>query len=94
LSVGGTALNGNVESAAKISGGGFSNVFARPAWQKATVDAYIGRGQGLPPQGNWNVTGRAMPDVSALAINYQVGIAYVCACEASHVMSYHVMLHR
>jgi len=49
-------------------GGGFSNTFPIPAYQQEAVDAYMKNAQGsLPPKRYWNFTGRAYPDVSALA---------------------------
>jgi len=48
------------------SGGGFSDHFARPAYQSAVVDNYLATAW-LPRQGLFNSTGRAYPDVAALA---------------------------
>lgn len=48
-------------------GGGFSNHFQRPAYQVEAVEAYIASGVDLPDDSKFNVTGRAYPDVSALA---------------------------
>ncbi|XP_052385958.1 tripeptidyl-peptidase 1 isoform X2 [Carassius gibelio] len=55
-----------------ISGGGFSNVFARPGYQAGAVDAYMKSVQPLPPQTYFNITGRAYPDLAALSDNYWV----------------------
>uniref|UniRef100_A0A8C2BBQ7 Tripeptidyl-peptidase 1 n=1 Tax=Cyprinus carpio TaxID=7962 RepID=A0A8C2BBQ7_CYPCA len=55
-----------------ISGGGFSNVFARPGYQVAAVEAYLKSVQPLPPQTYFNITGRAYPDLAALSDNYWV----------------------
>ncbi len=52
------------------SGGGFSNQWPRPSWQRDAVDAYLAQ-KGLPSRQYWNVTGRGIPDVAALAENYQ-----------------------
>ena len=50
------------------SGGGFSNVFARPAYQNEAVASYLSSQAGhLPDSTYFNRTGRAYPDVSALA---------------------------
>jgi len=69
--VGGTYIEGGVEAAWGDSGGGFSNVFGRASYQSAAVEAYLSQ-EGLPDEKYWNKTGRAIPDVSALATNYQV----------------------
>ncbi|KAG2753011.1 subtilisin-like protein [Suillus brevipes Sb2] len=63
-----TAVGGTVnipETAAFFSAGGFSNYFARPAYQEAAVSAYLAM---LAPgtfEGLYNCTGRAFPDVAA-----------------------------
>lgn len=57
------------EMAWSSSGGGFSNTFAQPKWQKQAVDAYLksnASGAGLPPATAFNSSGRAFPDVAAL----------------------------
>ena len=48
-----------------FSGGGFSNVFARPFWQEAQVSNYLEKYN--PPYGpdRFNRSGRAYPDVAA-----------------------------
>ncbi|PPQ70161.1 hypothetical protein CVT24_003888 [Panaeolus cyanescens] len=92
-SVGGTGTgvidnsndNNNLESACETairSGGGFSNYFAMPRYQKRHVEGYLKRwgveigdkdedGVGL-----WNSTGmsRAYPDISANGANYMVAV--------------------
>ena len=57
------------EKAWNSGGGGFSNIFPRPAYQADAVAAYLSAaGSILPPGGSlWNSSGRAYPDVSALA---------------------------
>jgi len=48
-------------------GGGFSDIFQVPDYQKSAVDAYKSDPAAeLPPQAWWNNTGRAYPDISAL----------------------------
>jgi len=57
------------EKAWASGGSGFSNNFARPAYQQDAVEAYITaatKAGVLPPAALWNATGRAYPDVSAL----------------------------
>ncbi|KZT01406.1 tripeptidyl peptidase A [Laetiporus sulphureus 93-53] len=60
------------EVAAFFSGGGFSNYFARPAWQDEAVTKYL---DGLPAgvyEGLYNPDGRAFPDVSAQSENFEI----------------------
>ncbi|CAK5267479.1 unnamed protein product [Mycena citricolor] len=59
-SVGGIAP----ETASTFSSGGFSNVFAAPAYQKAAVSKYLGQ-LGKKNAGLFKATGRAYPDISA-----------------------------
>ncbi|KZT33755.1 subtilisin-like protein [Sistotremastrum suecicum HHB10207 ss-3] len=70
-----TAVGGTVqipEVAASLSGGGLSDYFSRPSYQDSVVSAYLAA---LPPgtyDGLFNSTGRAIPDVAAQAVNYEV----------------------
>lgn len=48
-------------------GGGFSNTFAMPSYQTDAVAGYLASGVLLPDSYQYNATGRAYPDVSALA---------------------------
>ena len=52
-----------------LSGGGFSNVTLRPAYQSEAVDAYLSSGVTLPDEALWNRSGRAIPDVTAQGWN-------------------------
>jgi len=70
--VGGTFLQSGVENGWTDSGGGFSSVFSRPSYQDSAVQAYVNSGVALPPGKFYTATGRAIPDVAALATNYQV----------------------
>ena len=75
--VGGTYLDktggDGTEHAWAGSGGGFSALMDRPSWQEDTVDAYLNAsGSALPSAGLWTRTGRAIPDVAALATNFQI----------------------
>jgi len=54
------------------SGGGFSNVAARPEWQSTVVQKYLKTTSALPPAGAFNATSRGYPDVSALGHNYPI----------------------
>jgi len=63
------------EIAGYLSGGGFSNVDARPDYQKAAVDGYLNRsGVKLPPSSVYNATSRGCPDLAAIGTN---GYIYV-----------------
>jgi tripeptidyl-peptidase-1 len=68
--VGGTDFAGTTigdETAWSDSGGGFSDNFDIPEYQKTAVAAYkASPDANLPPQKLWNNTGRGYPDISAL----------------------------
>jgi len=77
--VGGTALDGWLETGKEIvnglSGGGFSNTFARPNYQNNAVNEYFSK-VSLPPQSYWNRTGRGFPDIAALSANFIVVVDF------------------
>merc|ERR1711935_792193 len=55
------------EKAWVAGGGGFSDTFAIPDWQKEAVQAYKANPlANLPEQSAWNNTGRGYPDLAAL----------------------------
>ena len=56
------------------SGGGFSNVYPRSAapWQQKAVKQYLDTCTSLPPDGYFNATGRAYPDVATYGSNFFV----------------------
>ncbi|KAH9902589.1 subtilisin-like protein [Cubamyces lactineus] len=57
------------------SGGGFSNVFAMPSWQKNAVENYLSKYSPGYPEGTYNTSGsRAYPDLSANGANYVVAV--------------------
>mmetsp|Transcript_19141 Transcript_19141/g.44596 ORF Transcript_19141/g.44596 Transcript_19141/m.44596 type:complete len:578 (+) Transcript_19141:14-1747(+) len=56
------------------SGGGFSNVAPRPAYQDAQVAAFL-KSNGVPPTGDYNSTGRGYPDVAALGHSYYIELS-------------------
>jgi len=68
--VGGTDFAGSVigdETAWRSGGGGFSNTFGQPAYQKEAVAAYLAdKSANFPPQQLWNPNGRGYPDLAAL----------------------------
>ncbi|CAK7242303.1 MAG: hypothetical protein STHCBS139747_003790 [Sporothrix thermara] len=57
--------------AADYSSGGFSNYFARPAWQNETVNTYLDR-VGDSKAGLFNRSGRGTPDISAVGSNFAI----------------------
>jgi len=65
------ATSGVPEVSASFSTGGFSNVFARPAYQEAAVSGYLSN-LGDTYSGLFNATGRAFPDVSAMGNNVAI----------------------
>jgi len=68
--VGGTDFKGTEigeEMAWSSGGGGFSDTFGIPDYQKDAVAGYLAsKDANFPPQKLWNNTGRGYPDVSAL----------------------------
>ena len=81
-SVGGTYLDEttNTEMGWKDSGGGFSAIFGRPKYQTEAVKGYMNSGTTLPSSALYNASGRATPDVSALATNYRLLTASSWGC--------------
>lgn len=81
-----TAVGGtNGQSAASLSGGGFSQYTARPSWQEQHVSSYMSS-VALPDASWWNWTGttgiagesgRGVPDLAAPCKNYPVVIGGV-----------------
>ena len=69
--VGGTGGIGATESAASLSSGGFSDRWARPAWQNASVETYL-KTATLPEKYIRSTAGRGFPDISAQAVDYLV----------------------
>ena len=64
-------------SGVSFSGGGFTpaKYFTRDnssTWQIALVERYLNSGVTLPPKIKWDRTGRAIPDISAVGVNFQV----------------------
>jgi len=72
--VGGTENEGPPVTAAEFSAGGFSNYFDRPTWQDAVVLPYLKKLTSANDTkiGLFNTSGRAMPDVSAIASGFQI----------------------
>ena len=60
------------ETATFFSSGGFSNVWARPAYQEQAVSTYLQTTIGNNFTGLFNATGRGFPDVAAQSVNYRV----------------------
>ncbi|KAI9454448.1 subtilisin-like protein [Lactarius psammicola] len=68
-SVGGTT--GYEETAADLSGGGFSNYFSRPDYQDELLPKYFRR-LGRRYKGLYNASGRGIPDIAAQALHYEI----------------------
>ncbi len=64
--VGGTT---SLTSVWSDGGGGFSNLFPMPDYQKEVVQAYL-NGKDVPDKKHFNASGRAYPDVSAFSTGY------------------------
>ena len=66
-----------VESGGKITtGGGFSDVFPQPEWQKLAVQRYLKQySYDLPPESFFNASNRAYPDVALAAEDVAVVFA-------------------
>jgi tripeptidyl-peptidase-1 len=72
--VGATTNREEPPSAASFSGGGFSQYFTRPLWQREVVDKYIGSLDGfLAPYYDGNM--RALPDFSAVGTQFLTIVA-------------------
>jgi len=54
------------------SGGGFSNYAPTPSYQSAQVQAYLSSQALLPPSSDFNSSGRAYPDITALAHHFMI----------------------
>ena len=67
-SVGGTVSLSEVWT---DGGGGFSNVYNTPDYQLDTVQAYLNSGE-TPAKSYFNASGRAYPDVSVFATNFEI----------------------
>ncbi|KAI9047101.1 hypothetical protein LZ554_009174 [Drepanopeziza brunnea f. sp. 'monogermtubi'] len=65
------------ELAVSFSGGGFSDFFARPAWQDAAVSAWLSTQADPAFTPFFNVSGRAYPDVSAQGVYFHTIITGV-----------------
>ncbi|KAK0481238.1 family S53 protease-like protein [Armillaria novae-zelandiae] len=65
------ATKGVTETAAGLSAGGFSNIFARPSYQASAVSAYL-TSLGNTHAGKFNTSGRGYPDVSAPGVDVQI----------------------
>ena len=53
------------------TGGGFSNYYDTPKYQQAVVEGYLRRAP-MPPPTWYRASGRAYPDISAIATNYPI----------------------
>jgi len=69
---GGVEIVCSVPDALITSGGGFSNILAQPSYQSSDVSAWMNSGALQPPTKYWSSSGRAYPDVAALAHKYLI----------------------
>ncbi|KAG2367592.1 tripeptidyl peptidase A [Suillus spraguei] len=70
-----TAVGGTLnipETAVNFSSGGFSNYFARPAYQEVAVPAYLAKLAPGTYKGLYNSTGRGFPDVAAQSVSFSI----------------------
>lgn len=69
-----TAVGGTVSLSEvwAMGGGGFSNVFSTPDYQRQTVQTYLNTTSRVPSTSLFNAKGRAYPDLSALAVNFEI----------------------
>ncbi|KAK0214424.1 family S53 protease-like protein [Armillaria fumosa] len=65
------ATQGVTETAAGLSAGGFSNIFARPSYQASAVSTYL-TALGSTNAGRFNTSGRGFPDVAAQGIDVEI----------------------
>ncbi|KAH8997691.1 subtilisin-like protein [Lactarius hatsudake] len=68
--VGGT-MNYNPEVGASFSGGGFSDYFKLPRYQRRVVPAFL-QNLGNKYQGLYNASGRGFPDISAQSVGFPI----------------------
>jgi tripeptidyl-peptidase-1 len=68
--------------------GGFSNYFAVASYQKSHVQGYLNSTQGKAAKPGFNVTGRAIPDISMSSYNFIVFItSFFCAVSGTSASS-------
>ena len=60
------------DQAATFSGGGFSNRYTAPTFQRSAIAAYFKNPPKLPPSTFYNQTGAGFPDVAAVGMNFWV----------------------
>ncbi|OAA63076.1 alkaline serine protease AorO [Cordyceps fumosorosea ARSEF 2679] len=66
----GTSVDGpEVAVTSYGSGGGFSNIFDAPPWQKNAVSTYLTQHDPKVPEAYFNKAGRAFPDIAAVGDN-------------------------
>merc|ERR1712137_157368 len=68
----GTEVVSQLPDSEITSGGGFSNVALTPSWQSTQVQNYLSSGALLPPVTEFNSSGRAYPDITALAHHFMI----------------------
>jgi tripeptidyl-peptidase I len=68
----GATSNRPITDGAEFSTGGFSELFEMPEWQRAAVTPYAAAAEAGSKRGLFNVSGRAIPDISAVGANFRV----------------------
>jgi len=68
----GATGNHPLAAGAAYSTGGFSEIFAAPAWQAAATAGYRARHAAGSKKGLFNETGRALPDISAIGTDFAI----------------------
>lgn len=69
---GNSGIFSSSESCALLSGGGFSNWWPVPDYQKNATEYYLKNAMGLPKKRYYNHTSRGFPDVSAQAMDFTI----------------------
>ncbi len=74
LTVGGVVDTGTAFPRSwSLSGGGFSDVFAAPAFMNSAVSAYLSNpANKVPPSSFFNITGRPYPSLAAVSENVAI----------------------
>ena len=67
------STDASFKKASSFSSGGFSNMYAAPAFTQAAIAAYkAAAGAGLPAADHFNATGRGFPDVSTVGEQFWI----------------------
>ena len=72
ISGGEKAVAASMYGMSYYSGGGFSDLFARPSWQASAVSKYLSEHAPAYGKSVFNSSGRAYPDVAAIGLNMPI----------------------